>query len=313
MEYKSYRFIDRKLKWIITDENGNIIDREPNKEKLKDLKKEPYKDGRSKPRSKTYTDKELLDYLIKFYRENNRNPILEDFSNNSEYPGCSIYWERFGSWNKALAISGLRCGEEKSKIYTDKELLDYLRQFYQKYGKVPTIEDFRNNPEYPSYGTYQYRFGNWQDALKLVGMDLDTTVIQTCLKTRDQKRRYAEIIVRDLFKNKPIDLSGKDCHHYHDGICPNKEIYEVKSSKLFKYEKYLYWNFCTRNKDKGDNIEAIQWYYFAAFNEDFTILLHLWRVPGEIVEGDSFYVSEHTTTRGKFNVKNMEKYEIRLD
>lgn len=309
MKYKSYRIIDRKPRCVIVDETGRIIHKSPSKDDLRGLKKEECKDGRSKPRSKNYTDKDLLSYLIRFKKENNRNPILEDFENNPEYPGCSIYWERFGSWNKGLNLAGLRDEEEKSKLYTTKQLLNYLIQFCQENGRVPTLEDFRNNPEYPSYGTYQYRFGNWQKALKLVGMDLDTMVTQGHLETNDQKRRYAEIIVRNHFENEPIDLSGEDCHHYHDGICPNKEIYEVKSSKLFRFEDHLYWCFCTRNKDKEDDIEAIQWYYFAAFNEDFTKLLHLWRVPGEIVEGDGFYISIRTS-KGKFNVKNMKEYEI---
>lgn len=42
MIYKSKRIIDGKAKWIVIDEHGNIVNRNPNKEELKKLKTETY-------------------------------------------------------------------------------------------------------------------------------------------------------------------------------------------------------------------------------------------------------------------------------
>lgn len=94
--YKTYRIIDGKSKWIIVDEYGIVINRNPSKFELAELIEE-VKYYRQK-----YTDKQLLGYLIKFYRENERPPTAEDFINNVRYPSYSTYVFRFGSWSNAL-------------------------------------------------------------------------------------------------------------------------------------------------------------------------------------------------------------------
>ena len=42
MEYKSNRIIDGKPKWVIIDENGDIVNKNPSKEKLKIFQTENY-------------------------------------------------------------------------------------------------------------------------------------------------------------------------------------------------------------------------------------------------------------------------------
>ena len=71
--------------------------------------------------------------------------------------------------------------------------------------------------------------------------------------------------------------------------------------------KWSGWVFGTKNRDKDDDREAIQWYYFAAFNEDYTQLLYIWRVPGEIIEKNNFIVGMYG---GEFNLENMKEYDI---
>lgn len=367
-EYKTKRIIDKKspLRWVIVDETGSVVNRNPSEEELKCLKKEPRKPSDTKTYKRIYTDKELLDYLRRFKNENGRSPGQNDFVNNPEYPNCSIYRKRFGSWNDALILLGLDINK-KEKKYTDKELLDYLKQFYDESGRIPIASDFLNNPEYPHrntyikrfeswnnalemtelnlekrfekytdeellnelkrfekeegkiptredfrtygeyphYQTYNKRFGGWNNALKLVEMDLDTRIKQGELKTKIESGRYAEIKVINHFKQHPIDLSGDNCHNYHDGICPNGQIYEVKSSKLHIGG---YWGFHTRNKDKDDDKEAIQWYYFIAFNDDYTKILYIWRVPGELIGDNHFDIGINNNR--KFNIENMKKYDI---
>lgn len=90
--YKSYRIIDGKLKWIVGDENENIVNRIPYKEELTELEKFPEKDGRSNSRLKI-SNNELLGYLRQFEKEN--------------CPNGGIYFKRFGSWNNALNLAGI--------------------------------------------------------------------------------------------------------------------------------------------------------------------------------------------------------------
>lgn len=415
-KYKRYTIIDGKAKWVIVDENRNIINKNPSKEELKCLKAENYKkvytdeellnylelfydkygevpikidfdNNRDYPSSniyhkrfgswnnaikmaglrirREYTDEELLDYLELFYEKYGEVPMKRDFDNNLDYPGSNIYHKRFGSWNKALLLAGLhirgkytdkelldmlkRSYKENGKVpiqsdfvnnpeypsfayyrnrfgswnealllaeldidthrkfYTDEELLNYLKEFYNKNGRPPTNVDFTNNSKYPNFNTYAYRFGSWNKALKLVEMDLDTRIRQGYCNNKIENGRSWEIMVGEMFDNKHIDLSGEYYKSTYDGICPNNQIYEAKSAELRIDGKWQGWSFATRNKDKGDDIEAIQWYYFGAFNKGRTQLIYVWRVPGDIVEGNRFIVGKYG---GKFTVENMKEYDI---
>lgn len=291
MKYKAYRIINGKPRWVIVDENGDIVNRNSSKCELKGLDKFPEKDGRYK-----YTDQELLDYLRHFEKENGRVPLAIDFLNNPEYPHSNTFMKRFGSWNDALKFAEL-----DTNGYTDEELLDYLDRFYYENERVPVAIDFINNPEYPNCGTYQYRFGSWSNALKLVGLDVDTMVKQGIVVTTNQKARLAEIMIRDHFKKNPVDLSGQNQNSPCDGICPNGKMYDVKSSKLYKG---THWRFRTDNKYK----EEIEIYYFLAFNKDYTKLEYTWRVPAEIVEKDNFYIGLNPSY--EFDFEEMEEYNI---
>lgn len=363
-KYISHRIIDGKMRLVIVDENGGVINKKPNKEELENLEYEICR--RNENENKKYNDK-LLDFLRSYYEKNGKIPVLEDFSNNPEYPnygtyrnhfgswsnalklaglyrqnkkytdeellnylkafyeenkiiprmndfvsntgypGYSIYQTRFGSWNNALKLVGL---DKKNKIYTDGELLNYLKAFYEENKIIPRVKDFVNNPGYPSFATYQKRFGTWNKALKFVGLDIDTMVSQGILETTIQKGRLFEILVICLFENMSIDLSGDNWKSSYDGICPNGQTYDAKSMGLRTNGQWCGWPFVTTNKDKDDDKEAIQWYYFGAFSKDYTELLHVWRVPGDVVEGNSFIVGMYS---GRLNVENMKEYEITDD
>lgn len=299
--YKSYRIIDGKPRWIIVDENGNIVNKNPTKEELKGLEKFHQKDGRrcrSRPGAR-YTHEELLECLIGFVKENGRVPVASDFNNNPEYPNFATYQIHFGSWNKALEI-GLNIKREKyaSEKYTNEELLNYLRLFEKDNGRPPIVEDFINNPKYPSFATYRIRFGSWINSLKLAGLDVDLMGRQG----NSYRGRQAEITIINHFKNKPTDLSGENYHSPCDGICPNGVTYDVKSSKL---NGGKYYQFGIRNKYK----DKIQIYYLLAFNEDYTKLIYVWRIPALIVaRKDTFYVG--LSSSYEFNVENMKEYKI---
>lgn len=303
-EYKTYAIIDGKPRWIIVNENGDVVNNSPSSKELKSVQ------TRGKQRKRLqYTDEELLNYLEVFHKENGRVPIAKDFLNNPDYPTFVTYQKRFGSWNEALKLAGLdnRPKGSNSKKYTDEELLNFLNIFYEENGKAPGKRDFLNNIAYPDYQNYTAHFGSWGNALKMVGLDIDTMATQGVLETDMQKGRWVEIIVRDNFENDSIDLSGNNPSSIIDGICPNGQTYDVKSAKLRIIGKWSGWPFVTKNHDKDDDQEAIQWYYFAAFNEDYTQLYHMWRVPGEIVEKRNFIVGMYG---GEFTVDNMQKYDI---
>lgn len=237
-EYKSYRFVDGKARWIIVDKNGTIKDRSPSKDKLKHINNEP----------RSFRD--------------TRHAITE---------------------------------------YTDKELLEYLKDFYETFGKVPAATDFVNNTEYPSWLTFANHFGSWSNALKLVGFDVDSMVKKGIFETECQKARLAEIKVINHFKKHPIDLAGENHNNPCDGVCPNGMTYDVKSSKFYTKGCYL---FTIYNKYKCE----IEIFYLLAFNKDYTELEYAWRVPGDIIEKDWIIVG--LSPNYKFNIEDMEQYNI---
>lgn len=293
--YKSLRIgKDGKPGWRIVDDSGKIVNMNPGKEELKGLEEEYYR----RKSHERYKNEELLDFLRKFDKDNGRSPVQLDFECIPGYPSSMTYRNRFGSWNKALKLAGLYVNYYAN--LSDEELLDYLVQYCERNGRVPIVEDFNNDSRYPNFSTYQNRFGSWSNALKLVGLDVDTMVEKGVLDTSDKKARLAEKIILDHFEKNPVDLSGENKLSPCDGICPNGKTYDVKSSRLIRG---IYWQFDTCNKYK----EEIEIYYFLAFNEDYTKLEYAWRIPGEIVESDNFYIG---TYGGKFNVGNMIEYEI---
>jgi len=242
----------------------------------------------SKNMTTKYTSKRYIDGKVRhiIVDENgkitNRNPSKEELKDLEE----ESYTEK----------------RRNKPIYTNEELLEYLRQFYKEYKRIPVRRDFENNPGYPYYKTYTKRFGSWSNALKLVGLDVDSMVKNGIIETNNQKARLAELKVINHFRQHPIDLAGENCINPCDGICPNGMNYDVKSSKF--YTDKMRWKFGTQNEYR----EEIEIYYLLGFNEDYTELKYAWRVPGEIVERDNFIVG--TNSNYEFNVENMKEYDI---
>ncbi len=193
----------------------------------------------------------------------------------------------------------------RHKEYTKDHLLNELKRFEKEEGRIPKEKDLSNNLGYPSIQSYKNYFGSLNKALKLIGMDLDTRVVQGCLKTNIEKGRYAEIMVIDHFRRHPIDLAGENRKSSCDGICPNGNTYDVKSSKLYKDSLRSYYDFHTNNKYK----EEIEIYYLLGFNEDYSRLEYIWRLPGEIVERNRFIVELNNWSRG-YTIDSIKEYDI---
>lgn len=296
--FTSIRWIDKRQKEVIVDICGDIINRNPTKKELKDLKKElPRKDIVKR-------EEYLLEFLIHFNDKEGRPPTTRDFAKNPNYPNPYPYTLLFGSWDRAIEKAGLlnKRVRARSEKYTDEELLESLRRFEMEERRPPIEIDLINNPNYPGLTTFQRHFGSLERSKKLVRQDIDSMIIKGSLETNKQKARLAEIIVRDHLAGNTTDLSGKNCNSPYDGICPNNHIYDVKSSKLYDG---IYFNFDLRNTYRED----IEWYYLLGFNEDYSKLKYVWRVLSfDFADVDNIYIG--TNSNYKYNVKNMKEYDI---
>jgi hypothetical protein len=256
---------------------------------LRGLKREP---------NYEYTNDQLLEYLRKFYRETGTTPEARNFNNNPKYPGYSVYQKRFGSWNNAIILAGLQTNcFTKTK---DSELLRLLKQFHNENGRPPVQSDFVSNQKYPSFVTYQNRFGSWQKALKLVELDVNSIVRKGILETTQQKGRLSELYVLEHFTGQPIDLSGENCKTPIDGICPKGQNYDVNSASLINKS----YTFTIHNMHKYE----IEWFYLVTFDKGFKKLMYVWRIPGDFIDTNSITID--IDNGYTYNIENMKEFEI---
>lgn len=91
-EYKSCRFVDRKPRWIIIDENGNIVNMNPGKDELKDLE-EIYIRNKI---PKKYNGTNIC-YRCGISFDNNRYPFMERDKDGSETGkwDCRKCWRKY--------------------------------------------------------------------------------------------------------------------------------------------------------------------------------------------------------------------------
>ncbi len=249
----------------------------------------------------------MLNYLRDFLEKNGRSPIQKDFMHNPKYPSYITYCRIFGSWNNALDLANLKTIKGGQKIYNNDELLNFLQQFYNENGRIPTCKDLDNNDKYPSYITYYRIFGSMNKALKLINLDVDSILKKGVIENNYQKGRLFELKVKEHFEKESIDLSGENPTRSHsDGICPCGNIYDAKSSKL--NIRWNMWQVKFRNKYKHE----IQWYYIGLFDENFDKLLHVLRIPSLEFKDtiESSYMNIYMKGFNKHTIENLNKYII---
>lgn len=183
----------------------------------------------------------------------------------------------------------------REKLYTDIELLDIIRTFNKEYGIPPSYRDLLDDMNCPDPCIYYRRFGNFENAKRLLGLDTDSIIKKGIINTANQKGRMAEIHVLEYNEKEAIDLSGKINNSPIDGLSKDGR-YDVKSSPLRK----IYWSF---NLDK-----FVDYYYLLAYDTDYKNLLYKWKVPGDF---DFGHISIGTTDRYRHNLENMKEYQIK--
>ena len=109
----------------------------------------------------------------------NYNPMSKEFQDECKKLGLTgrQLTAKYQKEEKFLE----KCVYKRNNInrrYTRKELLDFMRQFYEENGRPPMKDDFTNNPEYPSAGTYQIVFGSWNNAIIEAGLYINEGGIQ---------------------------------------------------------------------------------------------------------------------------------------
>jgi len=119
---------------------------------------------------KKYTQEQLIQSLRHLSREIGRTPRVEDFQKNAGYPSFKTYFQRFGSWNNALKLAGLKINVRKD--YTKEELIGMLRNKANELGRSPIIKDLDSDKNMPDRDTYERHFGSFNKSLEAAGLEV---------------------------------------------------------------------------------------------------------------------------------------------
>ncbi len=117
-----------------------------------------------------YSDEEILAELRACAERIGRSPTMREFEGDRRarvHPQTVI--ERFGTWNGAKRLAGLRA----RRFATREELLDELRALGEELGRPPNGGDLqRRRPAMPSKSLYWHTFGSLRNALREAGFDV---------------------------------------------------------------------------------------------------------------------------------------------
>ena len=158
-----------------------------------------------------YTDEELLEIL--------RNAILinpniskRQFNLNKSYPHSTVYQKRFGSWNNAKILVGANINKHE---YSDEELLEILKAEFDKNPDL-SVDEFNKNPNTPSLTPYNIRFGGWNNAKKLIGVN--------CIEYKTYSNEELLNILKDY--NSKYGFPSWDNRFAKNNNLPYREMYD---------------------------------------------------------------------------------------
>lgn len=194
---------------------------------------------------KNYISKdELINVVSILYNQNKIAPIIDDITKVIGFDSRQWIRKYFHSYDKMLKIINI-----KSNVisYTDDELKEHFLRFVDENGRTPVIKDFLNtNGKYPSFDTYQTRYGSWNKAFEMFGFESNDSNRQYVFEDgeickssyehdvskwlRDNKISYKRNVkYRELFKDY---VGKKDCDYV---IKHGKTVFLIEVAGFMKY------------------------------------------------------------------------------
>ena len=158
----------------------------------------------------TYADEELISFLKEAKKQLGRSPKNYEMSELG-YPGSTTYVNRFGSWNDALRLAGLR---ENVRSYTEQELTNLLKRLHSELGKIPRVKDMDSAEGYPSSRPFINVFGSWKNALE--------KAVFAAKNTRLTDRELLEQLTR---LSRILGKAPTQREADHSSICPSANTF----------------------------------------------------------------------------------------
>lgn len=117
-----------------------------------------------------YSREDCIARLKEFYHRHGRAPLTQEWEGP---PSSTTIASRFGSWTEALIKAGIYTRHHRKKTkYSERELIQFLRDAKEKLGRPPTSEKLDSLEEFPAATTFVKRFGSWSKALEKAGFDV---------------------------------------------------------------------------------------------------------------------------------------------
>jgi len=128
-------------------------------------------------RSKQYTDGDVLRHIRECADRHDGKATVELMNNESDLITPSVAVERFGSWSEAKEEAGVkadnRADNHRPQEYSDEDYYELLRECEEKHGRV-TQRIFNDDDSFPSSGAVFKRFGGWDKAKKIAGLNVQS-------------------------------------------------------------------------------------------------------------------------------------------
>lgn len=145
-----------------------------------------------------YTDEQLLQLLHDFKEKYGRVPSSTDINKEEGYPRGSIYTYRFGSFQNALKLAGLKREKIKNDKYSDEYLMKCYKEIVNYYNRQPSLTEIneyvKNKKGFPSARTFASRFDGIDNLHKLCGFEAEKNGMsyQKDFLLNELKRFYKE-------------------------------------------------------------------------------------------------------------------------
>ncbi|MET3659161.1 homing endonuclease associated repeat-containing protein [Sporosarcina psychrophila] len=115
---------------------------------------------------KKYTDDFLIETLRKYAINIGKTPTYNVFENDKTVPSAAIYKARFGNWNNAIVLAGLKTNGIRK--FKKEDIINEVLNYYEKYGRAPHY----NELNYTSVHVNKYWEG-WTAMLEDLNLPLN--------------------------------------------------------------------------------------------------------------------------------------------
>ena len=183
---------------------------------------------------------------------------MKTLSKTQNLPHPKTIQDRFGSWENAIATTGLK----SNKFYDKDFLVKEIERFIEENGHIPSTNEFRYTDGYPSTKGYKRLFGSFNNALVELGYT-PISVVKTnkyCCNVIANDGHICdsaeEGIVDNFLFNNNIEHSIQPLYPRHDVL--NSKGWIRADFYLTKYNTFIEYAGLINRKFYADKLEKKQ-------------------------------------------------------